>query len=193
MKTDLCSLVDFGKVSRLRVVPLEADYCVKALCRVLWSMALIASVGLIGGCCSGLPLLKCSKSNEIVVSWTANPDANGGHSVRVCLMLIKNDNAFRACPADDIFDSDSSRVLELAPIGRDYFYAVPATSGEEPWSLTDTANEKNKLYLGIIANFNQPASSGAARAVIEVNLKKLPIRLTLQILSDSIVGKQSEH
>lgn len=164
----------------------------KATCLALSFLSLIVGSHLVSGCCSGLPLMKCSTANEITVNWTADENANEGHSVRVRWMLLRNADAFLTCPADDIFDpdSDSSYRAKLGEIEGQNFYPVPAKTDSKTWTLSniDKTDRKTKLHLGVIAYFSQPASPAAARRIFEVNLNRLPVRIDLKIHNNSLEG-----
>lgn len=147
------------------------------------------------GCCKVIPFWTCKPRNEVEVKWKGTKDCNDKHSVRVRLLILKDEAAFKACTATDLFYPDEKSVnytkLEILFIKE--FSVHPGISGQFPWLVDSLGLIENPppFYMAVIAHFAEPKSKKTDRLVFPLKDRELPRRLNLIVEQDFIKGEIS--
>jgi predicted component of type VI protein secretion system len=161
--------------------------------RVLLSAAMLLVVAqLVAGCCccKVIPFWKCKPRSQIVVEWKGAKDCNDEHSVRVRLLILKNEAAFKTCTATDVFypDVESANYLKLGIRFAKEFSVHPGRSESIHWLVDSLAliEDSPPFYLAVIAHFAEPKSKLDDRLVFLLKDRELPGRLNLDVGKDFI-------
>ena len=159
---------------------------------IVSSTLLMAVLGgiLLAGCCKLIPFTKCKPNELLSIQYRTDTDSNNGRTVQVRFLLFENRAAFERCSPRVVFKSEENQAsydgLEV-PEGCLPFdiYLSPDDSGSIPWTVpSDKLLGEAPLYLGIIANFAQPASGGSGRAVVALEKRKIPRAINVRVGRD---------
>lgn len=158
---------------------------------VTWALftAVLCSI-LLTGCCKIIPFSKCRPNKVLSIYYRTDSDSNNGNSVQLRFILLENQAAFGKCPARVVFKPEEDQasygglaVLEgYAPF--DVFLS-PGDTGSVVWTIDEYKGVGEvPLYLGIIANFAQPASGRSGRAVVPLERRRIPRAIGVRVGRD---------